>query len=284
MAEHFERVAILGVGLIGGAVGLAARRSGLAGKVVGYCRREEACRAALAAGAVEECSPDPLKAARDADLLVLATGPESAATLAGKVAPVLADRAIVTDVASVKSRVVAACTEALGRRARYVGSHPLAGSEQRGAEHAAEVLLAGAVCAVTPVGSTDPEALSAVRGFWEALGMRVLELPPDEHDARLARTSHLPHLAAAALAASLRAGDEPFCATGWRDATRLAAGDPAMWTEIAMANREALAAELYRLGRRLQDAADCLTAGDADGVRRFLEAAAARRGEVLTEE
>jgi prephenate dehydrogenase len=284
VAQHFERLAILGVGLVGGAVGLAARRSGVAGKVVGYCRREEACRAALAAGAVEECCPDPLRAARGADLLVLAAGPDAVAALAGKVAPVLADRAVVTDVVSVKSRVVAACTEALARRARFVGSHPLAGSERRGAEHSAGVKLSGAVCVVTPTGSTDPEALAAVRGFWEALGLRVLELAPDEHDARLARTSHLPHLAAAALAASVRAGDEPFCASGWRDATRLAAGDPAMWREIALANREALAAELYRLARRLQEAADCLTANDADGVRRFLEAAAARREEICREE
>ena len=276
-----ERLAIFGVGLLGGAVGRAARAAGVAGKVVGYCRREEACRAAVEAGAVEECFRDPLLAARGADFAVLAVGPDSIARLAGQIAPALADDAVVTDVASVKSRVVGGCIEALGRRARFVGSHPLAGAESRGVEHAAEVRLAGALCVVTPVSSTDRAALAAVRGFWEALGMRLAELSPDEHDARLARTSHLPHFAASALAASIRPGDEPFCATGWRDTTRVASGDAAMWTEIAIANREALAAELYRLSRRLQDAADCLTAADADGVRRLLESGAARRGEVL---
>ena len=284
MAKQFERLAILGVGLMGGAVGRAARAAGLAGKVVGYCRREEACRAAVAAGAVDECLRDPLLAARGADFAVLAVGPESVAHLAGQIAPALAENAIVTDLASVKSRVVAGCVEALGRRARFVGAHPLAGSEKRGSEHCAEVRLEGALCAITPVGSTDREALAAVRGFWEALGMRVLELSPDEHDARLARTSHLPHFAAAALTSSIRPGDERFCATGWRDTTRVASGDPAMWTEIAIANREALAGELYRLARRVQDAADCLTAADADAVKRFLEAGAARREEVLREE
>jgi prephenate dehydrogenase len=284
LADKFERLAIFGVGLLGGAVGRAARAAGVADKVVGYCRREEACRSAVELGAVEECFRDPLAAARGADLAVLAVGPDSVVRLAGQIAPALAEGAVVTDVASVKSRVVAGCTEALGRRARFVGSHPLAGSEKHGVEHAAEVGLAGALCALTPVSSTDREALAAVRGFWEALGLRVAELPPHEHDARLARTSHLPHFSAAALAASVRPGDEPFCATGWRDTTRVASGDPAMWTEIAVANREALASELYRLARRMQDAADCLTAGDADGVRRFLEAGAARREEVLREE
>ncbi|HOX04764.1 MAG TPA: prephenate dehydrogenase [Planctomycetota bacterium] len=281
MTERFQRLAVLGVGLLGGAIGRAARSAGLATTVAGYCRREEACRTALAAGTVDECFIDPLAAARGADLAVLAVGPESVADLAGRIAPALADGAIVTDVASVKSRVVAGCTEALGRRARFVGAHPLAGSEKRGAEHSAEVRLAGALCVLTPCGSTDRAALAAVRGFWEALGMRVLEISPEEHDARLARTSHLPHLAAAALAVSSRPGDEPFCATGWRDTTRVASGDPAMWTEIAMSNREALAGELYRLARRVQDAADLLTAGDAAAVRRFLEAGAARRAEVL---
>jgi prephenate dehydrogenase len=284
LPDKFERLAIFGVGLLGGAVGRAARAAGLAGKVVGYCRREEACRAAVEAGAVEECFRDPLVAARGADLAVLAVGPDSVARVAAQIAPALADGAIVTDVTSVKSRVVAGCTEALARRARFVGSHPLAGSENRGVEHAGEVRLSGALCVITPVSSTEGKALATVRGFWEALGMRVAELSPDEHDARLARTSHLPHFAAAAVASSVRPGDEPLCAAGWRDTTRVASGDPAMWTEIAIANREALAGELYRLARRVQDAADCLTAADADGVRRFLESGAARREEVLREE
>jgi len=284
LAQAFERLAILGVGLLGGAVGIAARKAKLAKKVVGYCRREEAAQAAVAAGCVEKCFGDPLAAAREADFVVLATGPDSVAKIAAQIAPTLAENAIVTDVASVKSRVVALCTEALTPRARFVGSHPLAGSEQRGAEHAAGVKLKGAVCVLTPTRSTDPQALSAVRGFWKALGMRVLELAPEEHDARLARTSHLPHFAAAALAGAIRAGDEPFCAMGWRDATRIASGDPRMWAEIALANREALAAELYRLAHTLHDAGDSLTAADAEGVKRFLEAGKARREESIREE
>lgn len=280
MDRPFERLAILGVGLLGGAVGLAARKAGAAKKIVGYCRRPEAAKSAAALGVVDECLTDLAGAARGADFAILAAGPAVVADHARQIAPVLSEGAIVTDVASVKSRVVAGCTEALGRRARFVGSHPLAGSEHKGAEHAAEVRLAGAVCVVTPTRSTDAEALAAVKDFWSALGMNVVELSPDEHDARLARTSHLPHMTAAALAAAVRSGDEPFCATGWRDATRVASGDPAMWTEIAMANRESLAAELYRLSRRLQDAADTLTAGQADGVRRFLESGQARRDEV----
>jgi len=281
VAQQFERISIMGVGLIGGAVGLAAKKAGLAGQVTGYCRRSEAGRAAVEAGAVDRCLTDPVKAAEGSDFVILSTGPESIPELAGKIVDALAENAIVTDVASVKSRVVAGCVEALGKKARFVGSHPLAGSEQRGVENAADIDLAGALCAVTPNRSTDPEALEAVKGFWTALGMRVEELGPEEHDARLARTSHLPHMAAAALAALVQKGDEPFCATGFRDATRVAAGDPAMWTEIALANREALAAELYKLAKRLQGAANLLTAADREALRKFLEAGAGRRGEIV---
>ncbi len=281
MAQQFDKISIMGVGLLGGAVGLAAKKAGIAGHVTGYCRRGEAAHAALEAGAVDECPTDPVKAAEGADFVVLCTGPESVPELVGKIADALADNAIVTDVASVKSRVVAGCIEALGRRARFVGSHPLAGSEQRGVENSADIDLSGALCVVTPNRSTDPGALEAVKGFWSALGMRVAELGPEEHDARLARTSHLPHMTAASLATLVEKGDEPFCATGFRDATRVAAGDPAMWTEIALSNREALAAELYKLAKRLQGAANLLTAADREGLRKFLEAGAVRRGEVV---
>ena len=281
MTEKYERIAVLGVGLIGGAVAAAARNAGLAGRVVGYCRRAEAAKAAEKSKLVEECYTDPVKAASGADFLVLATGPESIPSLAGEVAEALAEGAVATDVASVKSRIVAGCTEALGRKARFVGSHPLAGSERSGSEHSAGVNLDGALCVLTPTGSTDPEALEAVREFWTALGMKTAELSPEEHDTRLARTSHLPHMVAAALASATRKGDEPFCATGLADATRVASGHAGMWTEIAAANRQALAAELYKLTKRLQDVADVLTTGDLDGLRKFLEAGRSQRSEIF---
>jgi prephenate dehydrogenase len=284
VAAKFNQISIMGVGLLGGAVGLAARKAGIAGRVVGYCRRSEAARAAVEAGAVDECLTDLAKAAAGSDLVVLCTGPETVAEIAAGIVEDLPDGAIVTDVASVKSRVVAGCVEALGKKARFVGSHPLAGSEKRGVENAADFALDGAVCVVTPNRSTDSGALEAVKGFWTELGLEVVELSPEEHDARLARTSHLPHTAAAALCALIKPGDERFCAAGFRDATRVAAGDPGMWTEIAFSNREALAAELYKLAKRLQGAADLLTAADRDALREFLESGANRRSELMGRE
>lgn len=281
MTVRFDQISIMGVGLLGGAVGLAAKKAGVANRVAGYCRRPEAARAAVEAGAVDECHTDASKVAAGSELVVLCTGPETVPQIAAEIAEGLSEAAIVTDVASVKSRVVAGCTEALGKKARFVGSHPLAGSEKRGVENAAEFSLSGAVCVVTPTRSTDAVALETVREFWAALGLEVLELSPEEHDARLARTSHLPHMVAAALCALLKPGDEPFCATGFRDATRVATGDPAMWTEIALANREALAAELYRLAKRLQGAADLLTAADRDAFRKFLESGSEPRSELM---
>jgi prephenate dehydrogenase len=260
------------------------RKSGLAAQVVGYCRRAEAAREAVEAGAVDECLTDPVKAAEGANLVIICTGPESVPDFAGRIADVLAENAIVTDVASVKSRVVAGCVEALGRKLRFVGSHPLAGSEKRGVEHARNIRLEEAICVITPNRSTDPEALESVRSFWETLGMKVCELSPEEHDSRLARTSHLPHLAAAALCVLTQNGDEVFCATGFRDTTRVAAGDPAMWTEIAFSNREALGTELYKLARKLQGTADLLTAADRDELRKFLERGVERRRDMTTGE
>ncbi len=281
MSAKFNQISIMGVGLLGGAVGLAIRKAGVAARVVGYCRRSEAARAAVQVGAVDECLTEPAKAAADSDLVILCAGPESVAEIAAAIAEDLPEGAIVTDVASVKSRVVAGCVEALGKKARFVGSHPLAGSEKRGVENAASFDLGGSICVITPNRSTDTDALTTIREFWSSLGLRVLELSPEEHDARLARTSHLPHMAASALCALLKDGDEGFCATGFRDATRIAAGDPAMWTEIALTNREALAAELYKLAKRLQGAADLLTAADRDALRKFLESGANRRAELM---
>jgi prephenate dehydrogenase len=284
VTQHFSQISIMGVGLIGGAVGLAVRKAGAAGRVVGYCRRSEAAREAVSVGAVDECLTEAPKAAAGSELVILCAGPESVPGLAAGIVDELVPGAIVTDVASVKSRVVAGCVEALGKKARFVGSHPLAGSEKRGVGHAPELDLGGSTCVVTPNRSTDPKALEAVKNFWSALGMEVLELSPEEHDARLARTSHLPHMAASALCALLREGDREYCASGFRDATRIASGDPAMWTEIALNNREALAAELYKLAKRLQNAADLLTAADRDGLRKFLESGANRREEMMGRE
>jgi prephenate dehydrogenase len=280
VTQQFDQIGIMGVGLIGGAVGLGARSAGLAGRVVGYCRRPEAAREAASVGAVDDCYTEPARAAEGSDLVLLCTGPGTMAGLAAEIADYLPEGAVVTDVASVKSRVVAGCVEALGRKARFVGSHPLAGSEKRGAANSTEIVLADSICVMTPNSSTDPEALEAVRGLWRGLGMETVELSPEEHDARLARTSHVPHLAAAALCALLREGDGPFCATGFRDVTRVAAGDPGMWTEIALSNREALASEMYKLAKRLQGAADLLTAEDREALRQFLEEGAARRREI----
>jgi prephenate dehydrogenase len=280
VAQHFNQISIMGVGLIGGAVGLAVRKAGLAGRVVGYCRRAEAAREAVSVGAVDDCHTEPSKAAEGSDLVVLCTGPETVGGLAAEIADYLPEGAVVTDVASVKSRVVVGCVEALGRKARFVGSHPLAGSDKRGSGNAAEIDLAGAVCVLTPNSSTDSEALEKVRGLWRGLGMETVELSPEEHDARLARTSHVPHLAAAALCTLLREGDKPFCASGFLDVTRVASGDPGMWTEISLGNREALASEVYRLAKRLQGVADFLTAEDRGALQQFLEDGAARRREI----
>jgi prephenate dehydrogenase len=278
---RFEKICIVGVGLIGGAVALAAKKLGLAGKVAGYCRRPEAVEAALSAGAVDECSSDLRTSAAGADFVVLCTGPASIADIGARIADCLAENAVVTDVASVKGSLVAECRKVFEGRARFIGSHPLAGSEKRGVEHSQEFDLSGAVCVITPDQDSDQEALTVVREFWSELGMRVLELSPEAHDFCLARTSHVPHMTAAAICSTIEENDSDFCASGFRDTTRVASGSADIWTEIGMFNRQALSVELRRLSQQLNQVADFLEAGDSAALRSFLEDGAKQRKKIL---
>jgi prephenate dehydrogenase len=158
-----------------------------------------------------------------------------------------------------------------------VGGHPLAGSEKHGFEFAAEVELAGRVCVVTPADWSTRRTVPAVTRFWQTLGMRVVSRSPDEHDAVLARTSHAPHLAAYLLASLLQPSDGPFAASGFRDTTRIARSDPALWTAILLANRDAVLQTAGALERGLAAARAALEQGDAEALRALLATAQERR-------
>jgi len=264
-------LAIVGVGLIGGSVGLAARRRGVAGRVVGADARPEALRRALALGALDEARPSSSSAAADgADLVVVCTPVDVIAGQVLEAAAACRPGAVLTDAGSAKAAVLRALEGRLPAGVAFVGGHPLAGSDKQGPEHAGPHLFEGRVVVLTPTPDTDDKALSLVASFWEALGARVRRMAPDEHDRALALTSHLPHLAAAALAGVLPAEWADLTATGFRDATRLAAGGPELWSAILHANAAETLAALDRLGGRLAEFRRALTAGDRAALEELL--------------
>lgn len=278
-----RQLTILGPGLLGGSIGLAVRHHKLAERVVIWARRLEAADKACALGAADEASIDLAKAVAGADLVVLATPVGVMATLAAQMKSALADGCIVTDVGSVKYPVVNALTSALSGKARVVGAHPMAGSEQSGLEAARRDLFQGASCIITPRENTDKAAQQVVFDFWKALGCAVWTLSPAAHDEIVAHVSHLPHVVAAALVNVVcRDGGQRlnFVGPGFRDTTRVASGPPEMWTEICLENRDEIGRAVDQLIDELGKLREALLNADAVELRAMLKRAKHYRDEL----
>jgi cyclohexadieny/prephenate dehydrogenase len=262
-----KRIAIIGPGLLGGSLALALRaRAGA--EVAIWARREEAVAAVQAQGCADEASTDLAKVVTGADTVVFATPIGVMPDLARKIVRSLSEGALVTDVGSVKAPVCEQLSEILGGSpGRFVGSHPMAGSEQTGLEAAREDLFEGAVCIVTPDQRTAPAAVKQATALWEAVGGQVRVLAPDEHDEIVATISHLPHLLAAVLVNTVNdtcPAAFDFCGPGFRDTTRIAAGPPQMWTEILGENRAAVGNALDALIEKLRAASKVLASGSSE--------------------
>lgn len=215
---------------------------------------------------------------RGAGAVVLCTPVETMPELAERMLPHLAPDALVTDAGSSKTDVVATLEGILG--ARFVGAHPIAGSDRTGIEFADPDLFEGASCVLTPTTTTSANALAAARELWSAAGCHLVEMPPDAHDRALARTSHLPHVAAAALAAQIASGTPDWTKLvggGYRDTTRIAASDPSLWTGILLSNRGEVSSAIAEFTQILQTLRASLEAGDADAVRALLSEGRAAR-------
>lgn len=241
MVHH---LGIVGVGLIGGSIGAAARQLGFASKVTGMGRNAGKLQKAIQAG-ILDAATDDLDELSACDFIVVATPVDRIVDDVLALNGICCPGTIVTDAGSVKGSICDGVPQ--NAAIRFVGSHPLAGSEKAGFAHADPELFAGRVCVVTPQDHSDAAAFDVVKAFWEALGMVVYSMSPEEHDIRLARTSHLPHLTAAALSCLLETQDRPFAATGFRDTTRIASGDPGLWRAIFEANASAMLEETSRL-------------------------------------
>src|SRR5437867_991464 len=267
---RIQTLTIVGVGLIGGSIGLGAKQRGLAERVLGVGRRQASLQQALDRGALDEGFLDLREAVRQADVAVFCTPVDFLAEQILVAAPECKPGTLLTDAGSTKAALVRTLDGRMPAGVSFVGSHPLAGSEKRGPEHADANLFDGRLTVITPTAGTNGAALDRVSAFWRSLGSEVLVMDAEEHDRALALTSHVPHLAAAALAAFLTHELIPLTASGFRDTTRIASGDPALWTGISLQNRQAVLAGLDRLGVNLDHFRRALESSDRVALGRLL--------------
>jgi prephenate dehydrogenase len=266
---RFDTVVVVGVGLIGGSIAAAARKRGVARRVVGVGRSRERLEAARLHGVLDEIATSGAEVGK-ADLVILCTPVDRIAGDARRIAAELSGSPILTDAGSVKGTICDDLRATPVTRGRFIGSHPLAGSEKNGWENSDSDLFVDRLCVVTP-GEADPPAdVARVEEFWKAIGMRVRRMSPAAHDEALAFTSHLPHLVAAALAGSLPEGFQPFAARGFRDTTRVAGGDPELWSAIFEANADAVASSVAIFRKSLDQLAAAVQGRDAAKVRELL--------------
>lgn len=280
-----RRLAIIGVGLIGGSLALALRRKGLVEEVVGAGRGRDNLEQALHLGVIDRIAETPAEAARDADLILVATPVGAMPQVFSAIAPELAPEAIVTDAGSTKTDVVAAAHQYLGERVhQFVPAHPIAGAEKSGVGAARPELFVDKHLILTPLPENDPAQVERVRALWQACGARVEAMAVVDHDRVFAAVSHLPHLAAFALMEELAGRDNAevffrYAGSGFRDFTRIAGSHPEMWRDIALANRQAVLEELDKYMAKLTEIGGLIEKGDGQSLEDLFARARSAREE-----
>ena len=283
MAE-FQRVAILGVGLLGASLGGAIRKRGLAREVWGSGRRKQALERAQREGLIDGWGT-PEEVVQDADLVVLATPVGAMAEIVASVVPQLAAGCVVSDVGSVKGPVLESLAGLLPSHVHLIGAHPMAGSHHRGSEFANVQLFEGAVCVLTPQEGTDARALAQLRELWQGVGATVLERNPADHDDQVAWISHLPHALAFAYARALEAAPKragELLGSGFSDFTRIAMSSSALWSDILRGNRKSLAGPMQAMADSLEALARLLESGDEEQLMNWIQAGREQLDRLLT--
>ncbi len=279
----FRTMVIAGVGLIGGSLALAARERGLVDRVVGYGRNEKTLRRGKKIGILDQYFLRAEDFPEDADFLVLATPVSAIAPLTRSFLPRLDPACLISDVGSVKRRVVADMDRLLKGGAPFVGAHPIAGSDQWGPDAARGDLFVRRRCIITPTRKSAPGAVKRLRTFWRRVGAKVELMDAALHDRILGVVSHLPHVAASALVNALertKVGSldlAGYCGSGFKDTTRIAAGRPELWRDICLLNREAVLKGLGEHARGIERFMDCIRRNDGPGLEREFERALATR-------
>ena len=284
----FDRLALIGLGLIGSSVAWAARRQGLVGEIVGYARSEDTRNKAMALGFLDRVEATPEAAARNADCVMICAPMGAFAAIAQAIGPHLAPGSIVTDVGSVKGSAIADLRPYLPDHVAIVPGHPVAGTEHSGPESGFAELFDGRWCILTPPEGTDPQAVERVAVLWRGMGSMVEVMPAEHHDMVLAITSHLPHLiaftivgTATDLADDIKSEVIKFSAGGFRDFTRIAGSDPVMWRDVFLKNREAVLAIMQRFNEDLTALQRAIRRGQGDVLEdMFSRTQTIRRGVV----
>ncbi len=275
--KPLSTVAIVGVGLIGGSIGLALRERKLAGRVVGIGRRQESLRAARRVGAVDHTTIDMEKGVAEAELVIVCTPVGRIVEDVRKAAAHCPEGALITDTGSTKQTIVAELDQGLPRGCRFLGSHPLAGSEKTGATFARADLFEGRIAIITPTKNTRAEDFDVLEQFWQALGSVVVQLQPDEHDRALALTSHLPHIVASALVSVVPEKYFRLAGPGLNDTTRIALGDAELWAQIFTLNRDNVFSAIEQFSAGLSALQSAVREGNHDEIIRLLTLAKKNR-------
>jgi prephenate dehydrogenase len=236
----FERIAIIGVGLIGGSIGLAVRKNRLAAKVMGIGRRKVSIARAIRRSAIDAGTLNLKQGIKGADLIIIATPVDKVEVKIAEVAKYAEKGVIIIDVNSTKQGIVSSAERCLPKDMFFVGTHPIAGSEQTGIFSSDAGLFKGSICIVTPTSRTDRKVLEKVKSFWKNIGAEVRIMSPKLHDDTVAAISHLPHILAYALCNTVSSKELKMAGTGFKDATRIARSNPRMWEEIFIQNQKSL--------------------------------------------
>jgi cyclohexadieny/prephenate dehydrogenase len=284
----FDRVAFIGIGLIGSSLARVIRRDGLAGAIVASARSEATLDKVMKLGLADRVYADPAEAVRDADLVVIATPLSAYAEIGARIGPALAPGAIVTDVGSVKGAVIRDLQSALPKTVHFIPGHPVAGTEHSGPQAGFAELFEGRWCILTPLPGTDPAALEKLSALWRAAGSNVVTMDPEHHDKVLAITSHLPHLIAYTIVGTATDLEETlksevinFSASGFRDFTRIAASDPVMWRDVFLGNRDAVLEMLQRFTEDLTALQRAIRWGEGDKLQELFTRTRAIRRSII---
>lgn len=277
---NYEHVVIVGVGLLGGSIGMALRERGLAKTVVGVGRDASKLQNAVDLGAIDSFTQDLATACKNADLAIVCTPVQLVGSVVCDCLNWMPD-GLVTDVGSTKATICHQVSQGTSKSpARFVGSHPLAGSEKVGVQFARADLFDGRTCVVTPSHETPPADLQQTCELWQLLGSRTVTMDPHAHDAAIARTSHVPHIVASALSASTPDEVLGLAASGWVDTTRIAAGNPDLWQQIISENRMPVIEALTEFTGQLNRWIEAIKRDDSAAIQKLLELGKRQRDSV----
>jgi len=275
--KKVKRIAIIGVGLIGGSIGLDARRKRLAAEVVGVGHRRSSIQKALRLKAIDRGTLDPAKGVSGADIVILATPILRMPELARKMAPGLKKGCIVTDVGSTKLMITRKIERALPRGVYFVGGHPMAGSEKRGVDLARRDLFKNSICILTKTLGTNAGALNAVSRLWKALGAEIAVLSPKTHDRIVSEISHLPHMLAFTMMNSVDRPSVSYASGSFRDTTRIASSDARIWRDIAVSNKDEIARSISKFKKHLSSLEGMIKKEKLTALEKIFEQARVKR-------